>query len=462
MARVPGPPYPAPVQTALYLARPEAFLRECHEKYGDVFTIQTVVFGPEVCVVRPDAIKTIFTGDADKLRAGEANIALEPVVGTRSVLLLDGAEHLRQRRLMMPPFHGERMLAYARTMRDVTGRIVDDWAVGEKITLHAHMQRLTLEIILRTIFGADEGAELTHLRDAIAGFLDHMASAVTMIGTLPPLRRDAWGMSPWAAFKRVRAKVDAEIFEVIARRRAERAAGAPARDDVLSMLLDARDEDGAKMTDEELRDELMTLLSAGHETTATELCWAFDKILRAPDVLRRIEEEIAAATNGSDAPSFDALPYLDATIKEVLRLAPVVPAVGRRVKEATRIDGFDVPAGVMLVPAIWLTHRLPDLYPEPLAFRPQRFLGKKPDPYEWLPFGGGLRRCLGMAFALYEMKVVLATVLARVRLRPVESTPPKVALRGFTHAPRGGVPVVVEARRRARADAPERAHASAP
>ena len=446
MALPPGPSYSPALQTFRYVTQPEKFLRDCHQRYGDIFTVTTLIFGPEVCVVRPEVIKTVFTGDSDELRAGEANIALEPLVGMKSVLLLDGAEHLRQRRLMMPPFHGERMFAYARTMREIAERMVDGWPVGKKFTLHKHMQKLTLEIILRTIFGVEEGAQMDDLGAAIARVLDLTASPFTMVGATPPFRKNLWGFSPWARLQRALRSADKLIYEVISRRRAEIEAKAPPRTDVLSMLLTARDDKGDGMTDAELRDELLTLLAAGHETTATELCWALDAILGAPRVVARLQDELRGATNDAGVLAMDRLPYLDATLKEALRLHPVIPAVARRVKVPMVVGGYDVPAGMLLVPGVWLTHHLPDIYPQPDEFRPERFLDTKPDPYAWLPFGGGVRRCLGMAFALFEMKVVLATVLTRVSLRLTSNKPTRAVLRGFTHAPRGNVPVIVEKR----------------
>ena len=236
--------------------------------------------------MRPELIKKVFTGDPDKLPAGEANVALEPVLGQRSLLLLDGPEHVRQRRLMLPPFHGERMRAYADTMRAITERIVASWPLDRPFALHGHMQRLTLEVILRTIFGVEEGAKSRALGDALAEMLNSMSSPLFAIGTLPPLRHELWGYSPWAAFLRMRARIDELLYAEIARRRASHSAaknGKPAKDDVLSILLDARDENGEGMTDVELRDELLTLLAAGHETTATSLCWGFDLILRERD-----------------------------------------------------------------------------------------------------------------------------------------------------------------------------------
>ncbi len=438
----PGPRLPALVQTLDYLTRPAEFLRKCHDRYGDVFTIATVIFGREVVVVRPETIKKVFTGDPDKLRAGEGNSALAPVLGPRSVLLLDGEEHLRQRRLMMPPFHGERMRAYAQIMQSITERTMARWPNDRPFRLHPEMQRITLDVILRTIFGVDEGKGSKELGDALANLLDELSNPIATIATMPALRHRAWGLSPWAAFERRMKRVDDLVYAQIRRRREAQTKG----DDVLSMLLEAKDEDGVAMTDGELRDELITLLGAGHETTATALCWAFESILRTPRVFQRIQEELAASDGSPEA----KLPYLEATIKEVLRLHPVVPAVSRRVKEPMTIDGFDVPEGVLLVPAAFLTHRLPDIYPNPESFEPERFLDTKTDPYAWLPFGGGIRRCLGMAFAVYEMKIVLSTILSRLKLRVVKPKKAKILVRGFTHSPRGGVPVIVERRLPAR------------
>jgi cytochrome P450 len=429
---IPGPRTSAWLQTLRYLLEPIGYVQRMHAEHGDVFRLDTVIFGPEVCVVRPDAIRTIFTGDPETLRAGEANITLEPVLGAKSVLLLDGTEHLRHRRLLLPPFHGERMLGYAKTMREVTERVVADFPEKKPFALHPLLQRITLEVILRTVFGVERGDELEALASAITALLDRVANPLSMVATLPKLRRRLFGLSPWAMFLRLRERVDERIFALIARRRREGGTG----DDVLSLLLAARDEAGNAMTDEELRDELMTLLVAGHETTATEMSWAFDRILRNTRVLGKLRAEIEAS------PELTHVPYVEATIKEVLRLNPVIPAVGRRTTEPMEISGRTVPAGTLLVPGVWLTHHLPDIYPRPFDFEPERFLDKKVDPYAWLPFGGGVRRCIGMAFALFEMKIVIGTILQRVELRPVSARPARTALRAFTHAPRGGVKVV--------------------
>ena len=444
----PGPPLPKLAQTLLFLTRPAQFLEGCHRRYGDCFVVDTYLFGREIEIVHPDLIRQVFTGDPDVMRAGEANDLLRPLVGSRSVLLLDGAEHVRQRKLLMPPFHGERVAAWVRTMQEATEAVVATWESGKPFSLHPHMQRLTLEVILRTVFGVDEGSHLEDLRDALTRVLDRQSRPIDSIFTLPPLQRSVLGLSPWDGFVRDREYADSLIFRQIERRRAEGAKGTAPRGDVLAMLLDARDEDGKPMTDRELRDELVTLLVAGHETTATMLCWAMDLLLGDARVLAKVRRELVDAESGGklDLAAVVKLPYLDAVIKEVLRLRPVIPAVGRRLKEPMKLGGFDIPAGELLVPVSFLTHRMPALYPEPEAFKPERFVDVKPDPYAWFPFGGGARRCLGMTFSLHEMKVVLASVLASVRLRKRHPSPAKVSLRGFTLVPKGGVEVVLEAR----------------
>jgi cytochrome P450 len=436
----PGPPLPKSVQTALFLTRPVEFLDRCARRYGDLFTVDTYLVGREVEIAHPDLVRQVFTGDPDVMHAGEANDILRPLLGPRSVLLLDGAEHVRERKLLLPPFHGDRVATWGRTMRDVTERVAADWPVGTPFALHPHMQRITLEVILRTVFGVEEGGQLSDLRDALTAVLDRQSTPLQALFTVPPLRRRFFGLTPWDGFLRDLAHADALIHRQIARRRADRERGEPPRGDVLSMLLEARDEDGRPMTDGEMRDELVTLLVAGHETTATMLCWAFDFVLGDARVLGRVRRELAESPRGGEEP----LAYLDAVIKEVLRLRPVVPAVGRRIKKAVKLGRWEIPAGELLVPVSFLTHRLASVYPRPESFEPERFVGVKPDPYAWYPFGGGARRCLGMTFSLFEMRIVLATVLSRRSLRKRRPAPAEVTLRGFTLVPKGGTEVVAE------------------
>jgi cytochrome P450 len=450
MALPPGPRAPAALQTLRFLAAPEASQRAVAKRYGHLYTVKNLIFGIEVIVADPELIKQVFTGDTDVFYAGEANAGLGALVGDRSLLLLDGAAHLRERRRMMPPFHGERMQSYAATMQEITEQVISTWREGEALSLHEPMQRITLEIILRTVFGLAQGARRDELRDKLASLMNRIQSPLGILMMNPALQRDLGPLTPWAAFVRERREVNEILYAEIAQRRAALASPeGKRRDDVLSLLLEAKDEEGQGMTDEELRDELMTLLTAGHETTATALCWAFEQILLHPEVHAQILAELdAVAPEGQmQGEQLSRLEYLDATIKEALRLRPIIPVVARRTKAKVVLGGYEIPAETLIVPSVYNTHRRADLYPEPDAFKPERFLGKKPDPYAWLPFGGGVRRCLGMAFALYELKIVLATVLRSRELRLKKHAPLRVVLRSFVFAPAGGTPVVIEGRR---------------
>jgi len=386
---------------------------------------------PRVVVMftNPDAIRQIFSGDEDDLRGGESSAALRPILGPTSILALDGAHHERQRRLMMPPFHGERMLAYVETIRAIADQAIERWPIGRAFPIHQEMQAITLEVILRTVFGA-EGARLDALRVLVQRFAGVSSNVLWL---WPPLQVDLGPLSPWGRVRRIRRELDAFLFEEFNRRRAEGTAG---RNDVLSLLLAARDEDGKPMSDTELRDQMVTLLFAGYETTATSLAFAFHNVLRHPDVLERLRTEVMQGR----------LEFVEATAKETLRLNPVVSEVGRVLSRPMRIGGWDLPAGVAATPCIYLTHRRPDVWPEPERFDPDRFVGRRTSPYEFLPFGGGVRRCLGMAFALFEMKTVLARVLSRVELRLAAGYRMQPVRRSITLAPSRGMPVVVARR----------------
>jgi cytochrome P450 family 110 len=430
----PGPTLPPLVQGLQFAFRALPFFETCQRRYGDCFTIR-MPFGPSyVLFTAPAAVREIFTGDDDELRAGEANVVLRPLLGVNSLLFLDGDRHARERRLMLPPFHGERMLAYADTMRAITDDALDGWPVGRPFPVHPEMQAITLEIILRTVFGLEAGT-LAVLRDLLRRWI---ASALNPALLWPRLQVDFGRVSPWGRLVRLKREIDALLLAEIARRHET---GIGERGDVLSLLLAARDEEGRPMRDEELLDEMITLLVAGHETTATALAWTFHHLLANPDVLEACRAEARASSGG-----FAQLPLLDAVVKETLRLNPVITEVGRRLTRPMRIGGRDIPAGVAVGPCIYLVHRRPDVWPDPEQFDPARFVGSRPSPYEFLPFGGGARRCLGMAFALYEMKVVLATVLARAELAPMRGYRMKVVRRSITMAPSRGMPVVVTAR----------------
>ena len=441
----PGPPLPAPAQAALYMARPFDFLDACARRYGDLFTLRFPMFGTMVCASRPETLREIFTGDPASLRVGEGNAPFRPLIGPSSILLLDGAPHVLQRKLMAPLFHEARAEENTEIIRDVAARALSRWPAGRPVPLQEEAADITLEVILRTVLGMDEGPLLSEMRGAIADLLRRNTSMFAALLLLPPLQRDLGPATPWAAFRRDMDRVDRLVYAHLARRRGE---GAGDRRDVLSRMLRAADSEAAPMSDLELRDALMTLLVAGHETTGTSLCWAFARILREPTVRERLLAELQDVTRGAPlaAEHVARLPYLEATVKETLRLHPVVPiiGVGRKLAEPARLGGRQLPAGVKILPAMYLTHRRPDLYPEPDRFSPDRFLDKKVDPYAWLPFGGGVRRCLGLPFALHEMKVVIATVLLRARLAPIARPMPAATVHGITIAPVGGAAVTVE------------------
>jgi cytochrome P450 family 135 len=436
----PGPAFPRWLQTLGFMAGGVRYLDWCRRRYGDIVTMGTLFDQRFVMLFSPSAVKEVFQGSGDQLHAGEANALLGPILGERSVLLLDGAEHLRHRRLLLPPFHGRRMLAHLETMRDCADTEIDRWPVGEPFTLLESMQSLTLRIILRAVFGYAPGADEDELARRLRAMVEPLSRARGAL-LLNAVMRGRGQRRSALEFEARKRAVDEIVYAEIARRRAD--PELQERDDVFSGLLLARDEEGVPLTDREVRDELLTLLLAGHETTATGLAWTFDLVLHDARISARARE-------GEDG-------YLDAVVKESLRLRPVIPGVGRVVRERPfAIGGYEVPVGVEINPSIRGIHRRADLYPNPRAFSPERFLDDgAPDTYTWVPFGGGTRRCLGASFALTEMRVVLARVLERAALSPIDPEPAKGQFRAITIAPKGGVRV-----RQQRAPLPA-AHASA-
>jgi cytochrome P450 len=436
----PGPRRPSIVQVMQWSYRPTEFMDECARRFGDLFTARFAGLGTLVFLTAPELIKQVFTGDPKVLHAGEANQILLPIVGPNSVLVLDEAAHLRQRRLLMPPFHGERMTSYAAQMRDITEARVARWRPGRPFAIYPEMQAITLDVILRAVFGLAEGA-------AMAGFAAKLVTLFKppppMMIFLPQLHADV-PYSPYRSFFTLRREVYADIQAIVNERRAS--ADLATRTDILSLLLAARDEEGRPMTDEEIRDELMTMIAAGHETTATSLAWAFERILALPDVRAKALAELRAVVgDGRVEPAMlPKLEYLDAVVKETLRIRPILPIVVRRLTEPYKIGGYTLPKGAAVAPCMYLTHLRADLYPEPRRFNPDRWLGeKKASPYGYFPFGGGMRRCIGMAFALYEMKIILATVLSAAELR-LPGGPEPVARRGITLNPKDGTIVVMD------------------
>src|SRR3954471_8392481 len=431
MALPPGPRTPAVVNTLRFVRKPLEMLEQWGARYGDAFTVKIVGFGKGVYVADPHAIKELFTGDQSDLLAGKANSFLAPIIGPHSVLVLDGPEHMRQRRLLLPPFQGSRVAGFRTVVREVAEREVERWQPGTEIVLRDRMRALTFDVICRAVFGVTEAERVERLRTALVAVID--TSSVLL--AVPLVRTDLGRLSPGGRLARRLRAADALLYEEIARRRRE--PDLSERTDVLSLLLAARDEDGQGMTDAELRDELFTMLAAGHETTATGLAFAFELLHRNPATLARLR----AAIDGDD----DA--YVVAVGKETLRLRPVIDAAERTLTKPRTIGGWELPPGIKVYPAIALVHHRPDLYPDPDAFRPERFVDDGAESYSWLPFGGGIRRCIGAALAQAEMSEVLRVVTSRVDLEPLRDEPDPVVLRGITVAPKHGVPVRVSSRR---------------
>jgi cytochrome P450 len=430
----PGPRWPAAAQTVAWWARPIPFMERCRQRFGRRYTVRLLGMSPFVQLSDPAEIKQVFMAPPDVLHPGEGANILEPVVGKHSLILLDEDPHLEQRKLMLPAFHGERMKRLTGLMTEVAEQEVASWPTGEPIQLHPRMQEVTLEIILRAVFGLDAGERLDELRGKVVRILDIGTSPASL---LPALRRGP----TWSAFVKLRAEVDELIYAVIDERRASGEDG----DDVLAMLLTARHEDDTPMTPQELRDELMTLLVAGHETTASQLGWTFERLVREPAVLRRLTASVDA---GEDD-------YLDATVTEALRRKPVLPlAEPRQVMKPITIGDWDYEADCVLAVNAYLVHHDPAIYPDPYAFRPERFLDEQPGTYTWLPFGGGRRRCIGASFAQLEMRIVLREVVARYALEATHAGAEATRRRAITFTPSRGAEAIVRDRKAAGDDAP--------
>jgi len=424
------------VQTLRWAFRPIPFMEDCRRRYGDSFSVRFLGFErPMVLISDPAAIKALYRQREQALPPGR-NIVLEPILGSKSLLIQEGAEHLSRRKLMLPPFHGERMRSYEETMTEIVATEIDSWPLQREFPIHARMQAVTLEVILRVVFGVSTGPRLDRLRQMLATVLTETASPGQQVLGLA-LRRFG-GDGPFARFQDQLREVDELLFAEIAEHRSR--PDLEQRADILSMLMTAEFEDGSRMEDQELRDQLMTLLLAGHETTATALAWTFDLLLRHPAVLARLRDELAAGEED----------YLQATVSEALRLRPVIPLAGRRLASDLEADGLTLPAGTDVTPAIWLTHTRADVYPEPFAFKPERFLEEGPDTYAWIPFGGSVRRCIGATFAEFEMRIVLREVLTRCELRKADPRPERTGRRNITLSPKDGTPVVLTVRQPAR------------
>lgn len=430
----PGPSAPEFVQTLRWMRNPVALFEQCRERHGKTFTLKLSVGSPIVSLTDPADVKALFAAPPDVLHPGEGGRILEPILGTRSVLVLDEDDHLEQRRLMLPAFHGERMTALAGVLEEVAQRSVASWPRDRQIELHPLLQELTLEVILRAVFGIERGPRMTRFLAVMTAYLELSARPVNM---LPGLQRDLGARSPWGKFTRTRAHALGLVHEEINNRR--RAAHSGVGDDVLAMLLAATHADGRPMSDDDIADELMTLLVAGHETTASQLAWTFERLVRLPEVLERVTK---AADDKDDA-------YLTATLQEALRQRPVLLfAQPRAVRKPFTLDGFDYePQACALTANVHLIHHDPALYPDPYEFRPERFTEQAPGTFTWVPFGGGRRRCIGMSFAMLEMRIVLQEVLRQATLSPVGSPAGEARRRRhITLSPGNGARVVLRDR----------------
>jgi cytochrome P450 len=420
---------PPALQTAIWFRRAQWMLAQCAARFGETFTLRILHEDPWVMLSNPEHVKQVFTGDPKIFHAGEGNRILLPVLGAHSLLLLDEDEHMQQRKLLLPSFHGARMQSYRELMREVAAAEIDTWPPGEPYRLRPRMQALTLEIILRAVFGLTEGERIERLRCELRNLLDLLSSPRMFVF---PLLLGPERLSRFGPFRGLMRRVDGLIYEEIAERRSSDDLGG--REDIMSLLLQARDADtGEPMKEVEIRDELLTLLVAGHETTANALSWAVERLARHPDKLHRLRREVKAGENT----------YLDAVVTETLRLRPVISLVARRLREPVQIGQWELPAGVTVTPSIFLVHRRPDIYPNPESFEPERFLERPAGTYTWIPFGGGVRRCLGGAFAQFEMGVVLSELVKRWAIEPARPDAEPVLRRAITETPSRDAEVVL-------------------
>ena len=453
----PGPSAPGAVQTLEWMYRPIPFMERCRSRYGPIFTLNLGPAGHVFMIAEPEAAKKVLTADPELYRAGDTNGIFKDVVGRRSILCLDGAEHLQHRRILLPVV-GRHAQRYEGMIAEVTRGRIAEWIPDSEITLLDEMERISFDVIMRIAFGSDGRSEREQqLRTLIPEMMDRCESAFTL---LPWFRRELGGVSPYARLMRFIDRIDRVLYEAIEERRADPLV--EVREDALSLLVRATYEDGQPIEDEAVRDELLTLLMAGYETTTAGLTWSLERLLRAPEKLSRLTSELERGDRT----------YLEAVVKEALRRRPVVPIAARKALAPIELLGYELPAGSVLMVGIYLIHSDPELYPEPLEFRPERFLDHEPHAGAWIPFGGGVRRCLGAALAQYEIAVVLRTMLEEAVLSAPDDSPEPVARRRFTLSPGRRGRVMVEAvspgvnspagSRRFRQAAPQTAQAPVP
>lgn len=431
------------LQTIKIILQPIQNLENLRQRYGDIFYSEFASFPPQLIISDPKAIQEIFTADSQLFESGAGNQVIQPLVGANSLILLDGDRHVQQRKLLMPPFHGERMRAYGQIIRDITAQVTSKWLIGKPFIARSSMQDISLQVILRSVFGLEEGERYQQIKQLLVAMLNTFNTPLSAILLFfKSLQKDLGPWSPWGQFVRRRQLLDKLLYQEIQERREQ---GKTDGEDILSLLMSARDEAGQPMSDVELRDELMTMLFAGHETTAIALAWALYWIHYLPEVREKLLQELNSIDIASADPMAIAqLPYLNAVCCETLRIYPVAFFTFPRIlRHDMRFMGYDLPKGMYLSICIYLTHQRPDIYPEPKRFRPERFLERQFSPYEFIPFGGANRRCLGAAFAMFEMKLVLANILSHYSLELLDKVPLQPVRRGIVFAPPGGVRLAV-------------------
>ena len=433
-----GPKRTGPIDMLLFLRDPRGTMHAAAQAHGDPFLLPDPK-APTVMSGHPEAVRAVFTADPETF-AVPMKGQLAPFLGDTSLIMINGARHKQDRKLLSPPFHGARMRAYGRAIVESARAAAARWVPGKRFVMLDAAQAITLEVILRAVFGVEAGARKEAFREAVVQLMDAMASP--LITMFEFTRHRFGGLGPWARFLRARARFDGLVAEEIADRRTNSTAG---REDILSLMMDARYDDGSAMSDLELRDQLHLLLFAGHDTTSTAIAWAFYWLGRKPEVREKLLAEIEALGKDPEPDAFPSLPYLEAFCQETLRIHPVVMNIARLLQKPLDVMGYEVPAGTTILLSTLLLHDREELYPEPREFRPERFLNRKVSPYELIAFCGAARRCIGAALAMYEMKVVLGTLLPAYRLRLVDDAPVDAVVRGLTMEPKGGIPMVLEA-----------------
>lgn len=427
----PSTSLPGALVTLRFLVRPVAVMHRLQQELGDTFMFEIGGVQATVMITKPDDVKTVFTAPHEDMPTVSSSTSLGILLGKHSVLTLNGPQHIRQRRLLSPSFRGDRLKPWAPLIEQLTHDRIDQWRPGQEIRLQEEMQAITFDTILAVVFGMEDAARQDALRDILVDMTKRATNSARSVFDMVLAARGRLA-GPMAKLGKA---MDEIVYKEIAHHR--QMTDLAERNDMLSLLMLAEDEDGNGMTDEELRDELVTLLLVGHETTATSLAWGAERLLRTPDALEKLTAALAGPDGGDD--------YLDATVNEILRDRPVVPIIGRELKKPLTLDGYEIPAGSTVNVNLWLVNHRADTYPEPFRFYPDRFVGKRPDTYAWVPFGGGIRRCLGAAFAEMEMRHVMRVLYSRVQMSTVDASPERPVLRAVTLAPQHGARVRIEA-----------------